>query len=420
MTREQAVNFLLTSPYKLGHMLGFTKLTELHNKWIRDMIVGKDDKTLQAHRGSFKTTCVSLALAIIIIVLPNKRTIFMRKTDNDVKEIIKQTAKILQDPHTLYFVQCIYGVNLRLATENATELSTNLSIDIRGTAQLIGAGCGGSLTGKHFDRIFTDDIVNVNDRMSKAERERTKTVYQELQNIKNRGGRIFNTGTPWHADDCFSIMPAPEKWDCYSTGLMTEEDVSEVKERMTASLFACNYELRHIASENVIFLNPQTGAEASLAEQGDGHIDAAYGGSDFTAYTLVRKEDGIYYVLGKLWSKHVDDCLDEIQAIHARFNAGKIFVEDNGDKGYLGKELRRRGERVVIYHENMNKFLKITSYLKSEWKNIRFVEGTDKAYIEQVCDYNENSEHDDAPDSLACQIRRLWKKSGEYQSILTR
>ena len=45
MTREQAVNFLLTSPYKLGHMLGFTKLTELHNKWIRDMIVGKDDKT---------------------------------------------------------------------------------------------------------------------------------------------------------------------------------------------------------------------------------------------------------------------------------------------------------------------------------------------------------------------------------------
>lgn len=420
MTREQAVHFLLTSPYKLGHMLGFTKLTELHNKWIRDMIVGKDDKTLQAHRGSFKTTCVSLALAIIIIVLPNKRTIFMRKTDNDVKEIIKQTAKILQDPHTLYFVQCIYGVNLRLATENATELSTNLSIDIRGTAQLIGSGCGGSLTGKHFDRIFTDDIVNVNDRMSKAERERTKTVYQELQNIKNRGGRIFNTGTPWHADDCFSIMPAPEKWDCYSTGLMTEEDVSEVKERMTASLFACNYELRHIASEDVIFLNPQTGAEASLAEQGDGHIDAAYDGSDFTAYTLVRKEDGIYYVLGKLWSKHVDDCLDEIQAIHARFNAGKIFVEDNADKGYLGKELRRRGERVVIYHENMNKFLKITSYLKSEWKNIRFVEGTDKAYIEQVCDYNENSEHDDAPDSLACQIRRLWKKSGEYQSILTR
>ena len=420
MERKQAVDFLLAYPYRFGHSVGFTRLTELHNVWLKEMIRGNEDKTLQAHRGSYKTTCVSIALALIVVLLPNCKTLFMRKTDNDIKEVISQVKKILQSQQMRYFVQCIYGVNLRLATENATELSTNLSIDIRGTAQLIGAGCGGSLTGKHFDRIFTDDIVNVNDRISKAERERTKTVYQELQNIKNRGGRIFNTGTPWHADDCFSIMPAPEKWDCYSTGLMAEEEIAAVKESMTASLFACNYELRHIASEDVIFLNPQTGAEASLAEQGDGHIDAAYGGSDFTAYTLVRKEDGIYYVLGKLWSKHVDDCLDEIQAIHARFNAGKIFVEDNGDKGYLGKELRRRGERVVIYHENMNKFLKITSYLKSEWKNIRFVEGTDKAYIEQVCDYNENAEHDDAPDSLSCQIRRLWKKSGEYQSILTR
>ena len=111
MTREQAVKFLLEHPAKFGAMIGFDKLTDLHNKWIIEMVRGDGDKTLQAHRGSYKTTCVSLALAIIIIVLPNKRTMFMRKTDNDVKEIIKQTAKILQDPHTLYFVQCIYSVN---------------------------------------------------------------------------------------------------------------------------------------------------------------------------------------------------------------------------------------------------------------------------------------------------------------------
>ena len=59
----------------------------------------------------------------------------------------------------------------------------------------------------------------------------------------------------------------------------------------------------------------------------------------------------------------------------------------------------------------MNKFLKITSYLKSEWKNVYFVAGTDKDYIDQICDYNENAEHDDCPDSLASTIRMLWKKS---------
>lgn len=55
MMRKDAVDFLISKPYKLGHLLGFNKLTELHNKWIVDMLKGKDDKTLQAHRGLVRT-----------------------------------------------------------------------------------------------------------------------------------------------------------------------------------------------------------------------------------------------------------------------------------------------------------------------------------------------------------------------------
>lgn len=422
MTREQAVNFLLEKPYLFAHMLGFTKLTELHNGWIIDMVRGKEDKTLQAHRGSYKTTCVSIALAIIIILTPRKKTLFMRKTDTDVKEVIKQVQKILLDPHTLYFVQVIYGVSLRLPVSSATEINTNLATDIKGTSQLVGIGTQASLTGKHFDCVFTDDIVNVNDRISRAERDRTKMVYQELQNIRNRGGRIYNTGTPWNKDDAFTLMPNIERFDCYQTGLIPREDLEQIKESMTASLFAANYELRHVAEEDVIFSNPRTDCDPSLVEQGDCHIDAAYGGEDYTAFTIVSKRDGKYYFYGRLWRKHVDDCLDEIQGLRKRFNAGKIYCEDNGDKGYLAKELRKRGERAVTYHENMNKFLKITSYLKAEWNNVYFVSGTDKEFIDQICDYNENAEHDDAPDSVASQVRRLWRKNStaeKYQSILS-
>ena len=420
MDRRKAVEFLITKPASFGRLVGFTKLTDLHNAWILDMLKGEGDRTLQAHRASYKTTCVSIALALIIILLPNKRTLFLRKTDADIKEIIKQVQKILKDPHTQYFVQCIYGVNLKLTVESATEINTNLTTDIRGTSQLVGMGCGSSITGKHFDRIFTDDIVNINDRVSKAERDRTKLVYQELQNIKNRDGRIFNTGTPWCKDDCFTIMPEAEKFDCYSTGLISDEQLEAIKKSMTRSLFAANYELRHIAAEDVIFQNPQTGADPSEVEQGDCHIDAAYGGEDFSAFTIVKKQGNIFYVYGRLWQKNIDDCLDEIQRLRAQFNAGKIYCEDNGDKGYLAKELRNRGERAIIYHENMNKVIKITTYLKAEWENVKFVAGTDKSFIDQICDYNENASHDDAPDSLASQIRRLWKKKeSDYVSILT-
>ena len=417
MERKQAVDFLLAYPYRFGRSVGFTRLTELHNVWLKEMIRGNEDKTLQAHRGSYKTTCVSISLALIVVLLPNCKTLFMRKTDNDIKEVISQVKKILQSQQMRYFVQCIYGVDLKLTTATANEIGTNLSTDIRGTSQLVGLGMGGSLTGKHFDRIFTDDIVNVQDRISKAERDRTKLIYQELRNIINRGGRIFNTGTPWHKEDAFSLMPNPEKYDCYSTGLMTDAEISEIREKMTASLFAANYELRHIAADDVIFDSPQTGADPALVEQGECHIDAAYGGEDYTAFTICRKKDGKYYVYGRCWRKHIDDVQDEIIRLRKEFNAGRIYCENNGDKGYLGKALRQKGERVNIYHESMNKFLKITSYLKAEWRNVIFVCGTDEEYINQICDYNENAEHDDCPDSLASLIRKLWNKKEENDYI---
>lgn len=406
--RKNAVEFLVTKPYKLGHMLGFTKLTELHNDWIIEMIKSQSDETLQAHRGSYKTTCVSIALAIIMVLFPNKRIMFMRKTDTDVKEIVKQVQNILTDPHFQVFVLSIYNVQCKLTVASATEVSTNLTTIVKGSAQLIGMGVGSSLTGKHFDIIFTDDIVNVQDRISKAERDHTKIIYQELQNIKNRGGRIFNTGTPWHKDDAFTLMPEPERYDCYQTGLISDEELATIKSSMLSSLFAANYELRHIASEDVIFDDPQTGADPYLVENGVAHIDAAYGGEDFTAFTVVNKHEGKFYVFGKCWRKHVDDVEDECIKYYKQFMCGRLFNETNGDKGYLNKSLKAKGVRSVPYHEDMNKFLKITSYLKAVWKNVVFVAGTDPEYINQICDYNENAEHDDCPDSLASLIRKQW------------
>lgn len=410
MDCKQALERLKYQPYLVGHALGFTDLTELNNEWIVDMVTAKEDKTLQAHRGSYKTTCVSIALAIIMIVFPNITILFMRKTDTDVKEIVSQVAKILQSQVIQYFVTAIYGVELELTVCNATELSTNLQNTTKGTNQLTALGIGSSITGKHYDIIFTDDIVNKEDRKSRAEREKTKSAYYELHNIKNRSGRIYNTGTPWHKEDAFTLMPEPKKYDCYSTGLIDDEKLQELRDEMTASLFAANYELRHIASDDVIFPNPKFEKDASMVEQGRCHIDAAYGGEDYTAFTICNKRDGIFYIFGKMWQKHVDDCLEEILMWREHFNAGRISCEDNADKGYLAKDLRSRKILVKSYHESQNKYIKIVTYGKKHWKNVRFVAGTDQEYINMICDYTENAEHDDAPDSMASIIREMAGK----------
>lgn len=408
---DKLVKSLKENPVKYARLLGFSLLTDLHNEWIKDMVwQQEDDETLLAHRGSYKTTCVSFALALIIVLKPNKTTIFIRKTDTDVVEIAKQTDKILHSDLFSYIVKEIYGVDL-VVTSNSYQIDTNLNTGTKGTPQLICLGIHTSLTGKHSDYIFTDDIVNVQDRSSQAERNRTKLQYQELQNVKNRDGRIFNTCTPWHKQDAISeLMPNKKFYDCYSTGLITAVKLRDLRESMDPSLFAANYELKHIASDKALFGKPNYCNDETLLYEGVSHIDASYGGADWTAYTIMKKEpNGTIYALGKTWQKHVDDCLAEIQVLQERFIAGTVWNEKNADKGYLAKELQKRGMFPKLYQEKQNKYVKISTYLRREWKNIYWLEETDRDYINQILDYTENAEHDDCPDSAASLIRQMGK-----------
>ena len=113
--------------------------------------------------------------------------------------------------------------------------------------------------------------MNPQDRTSKAERDHTKAVYQELQNIKNRGGRIFNTGTPW--SKCLPVRLLPMPWA--------------------------------------------------------------------TSWEVPLGLEAVYFLYGRLWHRHVDDCKAEIIKLRKRFNCGRGYCEDNGDKGYLARDLRR-------------------------------------------------------------------------------
>lgn len=410
MTKEQILNLLWENPIQIGYWVGFKDLTEMHNEWLKSFLYEDEDQTLQGHRGSYKTTTLSLFFALHAIEKPNEPTMFFRKTGGDVAEIIRQTSNILHSAYIQEIVRILYGKDLVFYKDSNSEIHTNLATAIKGSSQLIGLGIGTSITGKHADVVVTDDIVNVKDRISQAERERTKIAYQELQNIKNRGGRFINTGTPWHKEDCFTLMPNPKKYDCYSTGLMSQEQIDELKLHMTPSLFAANYELKYIADENVLFSEPKQGANAEHVKNGICQLDSAFYGEDYTAFTIMTYENGTYYVFGKLWRRHVEDCYGEILNLYTQFMCGKMYIEKNADKGMVSRDLRNIGIRTVNYNESMNKHIKISTYLKAIWHEVVFVEGTDAEYIEQICDYTEEAEHDDAPDSASSLARIIYPK----------
>lgn len=415
MTAEELLKALREHPELYLQLMGFERKTPVYGIWMREMMFGQSDYTLQAFRGSGKTTCLSGSLALKLMLFPNRKVAFFRKTDTDVKEVMAQVQKMLAREESRAISQAIWGVPVRMLVSTQSEITTNLTNDPRGAAQLTGMGINGSVTGKHYDEIFTDDIVNRKDRKSRAEREQTKGFYMELQNIKNRGGRIMNTGTPWHVEDCFSIMPDAHKWDYRSIPeALSTEEADFLRERMTPSLWAANYELRHIPSDDVIFTNPKFGAPQSMVENGECQVDAAYYGEDFTAFTAMAKHDGKFYVYGRMWRKHVDDVTPLIAEEHKRLKLGRLYMETNADKGYAGSRFKSFGVKVVNYHEDMNKHVKIVTHLKAAWPDIVFVEGTDEAYVNQITDYTEDAEHDDAPDSAASLLRRGKFREGHY------
>ena len=399
-----------TKPIAFGLESGFNELQEIHNEWLKLFITSSNDVTLQAHRGSYKTTCLSIAIGIMLIVYPDKNIIFIRKTDDDVKEIILQVGKLLTTDIYQSLALSIYGVSINKRKETAFEIDTNLKVGAKGSSQLLGMGSRASLTGKHGDIIITDDIINIEDRISRSVRERTKYVYQELQSIKNRGGRIINTGTPWHKEDAFKLMPNIMKYDCYMTNLISDKELQAIRSKLTPSLFAANYELKHIADKESLFTSPiiDDGNNTEKIFNGICHIDAAYGGGDWSAFTILKEVGGRLYVYGDIKQTHIDDCLSIFEAKRAQYQAGTLYNELNADKGYLAKQIK---SPVKTYHEKMNKYIKISTYLRGRWNDIIFINDTSRDYINQILDYTENAEHDDAPDSLASLIRVLSKNT---------
>lgn len=412
MTSEEkeVVKKIKTLPYRIANAVGFNDVIEHpHNEWMQNIIFGTDDYTLMAHRGSYKSSCLSVCIALIMLIRPGINILFFRKTDTDVTEMITMVEKAINSRVLQNFANIIYGQPFFCVKKTTDSITTNLYESASGATQLLGLGIKTSITGKHADLVITDDICNIADRTSRAEREKTKIQFQELQNVKNRGGRIVSLGTKWHGDDVFTLMRNIHVYTYEDTGLISDEQIEQLKQDMLPSLFACNYELRIIASEDVIFTEPKTGGDPALAQQGIMHLDSAFSGEDFTAWSIMAKRDGRYYVYGKMRRKHVQECYADVQADYQRFLCGKLYNEDNADKGFVAQDLRKMGMRVVTYHESMNKYLKIVTYLKAIWKDVVFVEGTDKEFIDQICDYFEEAEHDDAPDSVSCLARLLYK-----------
>lgn len=398
----------------LGSLAGYHDLTDLHNEWIKLAWDQKEPVGIRAFRGSYKTSSVIIIGGIRYILLnPDKRIILIRKTQQgDASPTLRAMVNLIRSEKIWSIFQYLYpGIEIVEDTKTRFRLSTMPT----GTkeANVMAFGIGDSITGTHGDVILTDDILNIKDRVSVAERNKTKQAFYELQNIADDGAKQIYNGTVWHEGDVWTDIakvakiydyPASEYWD----QLFEPESLEKRRESLPPTLFAINYELSFIHDDSLLFSRVRYSDETideNSFRQGKvfAHVDGAYGGRDTTALT-VKAGDLIF---GKVWPDHVSKHVQEIGRICREYNVSMGYAETNADKGYLLNELKETGTPWRGYHEKTNKEIKISTVLQKHWDRLQFDRRTDDEYIQQVSEWSEDGRgSDDAPDSLASLLRQ--------------
>lgn len=401
---------LYDNPHKIGWLLGYDKLFEIHSEWIKYLFDSKSGSTtvLMGHRGSYKTTALVVGIIRNLIFRPNQLMSITRKSFTDAQKIVSEVKQHFdRDPlRELYWMIGVKEPKGEIWTGNAINVATRSKVAKERNLECYGIGT--AITGSHFDKMLLDDIVTVEDRVSAARREATKYAYYEYINIAKTtaAGTISVSGTPWHKNDAYEVMPPAKKYSIYDIkpAILTPEQIAEIKRTQPASLFAANYELKHIADEQKLFGDPKY-CSWDVSKKAVGLCDPAYGGEDSTALTLMYMDGEKIVVRGWLRKQNIAELYDWVVGKMFEFNAAPLYLETNGDKGYALRDFQRIFPATNGYEERMNKHVKIITFIKKHWQNIYFADDCDPQYMEQIVDYDENAPHDDAPDSLASLIR---------------
>lgn len=418
MIRDKDLNIYVKNPHIFGHLLGYKDLIDLHSKWIVDAWLSKDCKALQAHRNSFKTTSILIVGTIwyLLFYNPNATVLIVRKAETDARKIVLTIRNHFESDLILTFVKCIYGVT-ELSTSNWSSASLTLSIKASKTPEgnVEAKGTTSAITGSHYDFIMPDDIITLRDRVSKAERDWIKLFVRELANIKkeDKNCKIFYSGTPWHKEDAWAILPKPVKYPIGSVSIpgYYKKDLKEKKKELlritTKSLYDANYELKHTVSEDLDFSDPLYASWPEKVKKITAYLDPSYTGKNTTALAMYATFQNKHFVRGWVWPNDITELYTKIVNILNMWNCGTLYVESNADKGYSARDIRLKYPAVIERHESMNKHVKIISFLKKNWSNIFFADDCQLTFLNQILDYQEGEEPDDAPDALSALLREM-------------
>ena len=417
----------LTEPHKFGHILGYSKLTPLHGEWIKIFLRYNRFDLLLAFRGSWKTTCGVVAMVLLFLCHPDMRLLIVRKTGDLASDILKTIQKHFEtnDVLRLYMFSRwnIVDVKTKIWSSERTQFAFKKTITPQ--PSLMAVGVGASITGGHFDFIWTDDISTIDDRYSPAERRWTISYFRELENLIDPLGQTRLSGTPWHEEDVFSIIDKKYfEGRCYPFGTvdLPPDEIAEIAERKGRLPYAewcCNYELRHVQDNDTLGAFPT--ADVWDCMYCVAFIDPSFSDktdTDSTAVSIVGvSKGGQILFTGMKLPKSISDAATRIEILNflQRFTPIESVIESQLAESSIFFINAFRENEVQFAIKNLwtvkrqfrNKHERVAATVIANKPEMRILTGTQQEYTLEVSRYYKGAPHDDAPDSLAGAIEHL-------------
>jgi len=432
----------LTEPHKFGHILGYEKLTPLHGEWIKIFYKYRKFDVLQAHRGSYKTTCGVVAMVLLFLCNPNMRLLIVRKTGDLASNILKaiQTHFESNDALRLYMFSRWGITDAKTKTWSSEHTAFSFKKTITPEASITAAGVGASITGAHFDYIWTDDIETIQDRYSAAERKWTIAYFQELDNLIDPLGQTRLSGTPWHEQAVFStIKEELFEGRRFPFGVvpLPEAELAEIlarKDRLPYAEWCCNYELRHVQDNDTIGAfesTPVWDCQYCVA-----FIDPSFSDKTDTDATTVAivgvSKTGKILFTGLKLPKSISDVqtVDTILEFLNKFTPIESVIEtqlsDTGRVFFIDAFKKREFKYPIknlwtTKHQSRNKHERIAATVIANKPDMRILDGTQQEFSLGVSRYYKGVAHDDEADAVAGALEHLATSPivAEYAAAIT-
>ncbi len=162
-------------------------------------------------RESLKTTFfIESYITKLILDDPTIRIYVVCDTAQHAVQRVKAIRNYLLSPAAELYCP---GIHERIAkADKWTQTEIALPVDTKGTPRstkeynLVACGVESPQTGIHVDVAILDDVVNEEDRRSKARREATIDWFPSLFDLVEADGQVIIIGTPWSPVDLYAYL----------------------------------------------------------------------------------------------------------------------------------------------------------------------------------------------------------------------